>query len=117
MVNLFKTEDIISILDKLEEKYGYNFPIKQRINGHLENLNIWFISNNIKDMPNGKGVYSAGYVYDVKHIHTLGQMANTLKYAVENNFMLNKNGIIVQDTDSCVIVHHNVTLHKDCKNA
>lgn len=111
-------ENLIEDLDKILVVYGYNFPVVKRSAGNSEysSVDICFIANNVKDLPGGIGVYSAGYNYMMKTVITIGSLVNNLRLALDNGYNLVQNHITAETFEDHIVIYGNISLQKDCKS-
>ena len=113
---LISLDTMISDLEIMEVAYGSNYPVKTRANGHFRKSKICFISNNIKDLPSHKGAYSAGYLYYLKEVDTIGGLVNTLKLARSEGYQLNRERGRTGLSSGCIVLYGDISLQKDCKS-
>lgn len=107
---------MISDLEIIEAEHGPNYPVISRSNGHFSKLKVCFITNTLKDLPDNKGAYSAGYLYDMKTITSLMILINTLRIARCNGYQLKGERNKIELNNGSVVIYGDISVQKDCKS-
>ena len=103
-------DKLISDLEVVETVKGSNFPVKRRSNSHIHTMDLLFISDNVKYLPDHIGSYSAGYLYRELKVITIGALVANLKIARDMDYLPSQPSIPYEVGDEHVMVYFPITL-------